>query len=111
MTCNLGTLAAGAQATVKITAGSQWIKPVSNTAAVGGNEPDPNLANNIATQQTVILDSHVIEGYVADAKGKPVNGVTVTLSGPRNASMTIANGGGSYFFHYLPVGGNYTVTP
>jgi uncharacterized repeat protein (TIGR01451 family) len=49
ITCSLGKLAHDASATITIVVTTTTPGTLSNTATVGGNEPDPNTANNTAT--------------------------------------------------------------
>lgn len=54
VTCNLGDLAVGASATVRIVIRPSAAGEITNTATVAGNQPDPNRANNSASQTTRI---------------------------------------------------------
>ena len=54
VTCALGDLANGASATVTIVIRPTAAGTITNTASVSGNQPDPNSANNTATQDTTI---------------------------------------------------------
>jgi uncharacterized repeat protein (TIGR01451 family) len=54
VTCSLGDLASGASATVKIVVRPSSAGSLTNTASVTGNQPDPNGANNSATQTTSV---------------------------------------------------------
>ncbi len=54
VTCALGDLASGASATVRIVVRPSSAGTITNTASVAGNQPDPNGANNSATQGTTI---------------------------------------------------------
>ena len=56
------------------------------------------------------FNHHVISGRAADAAGAALPGVTVTLSGAQNATMS-TDADGNYSFGNLPAGGSYTVTP
>jgi uncharacterized repeat protein (TIGR01451 family) len=47
--CSLGNLAVGGTATVQITVRPRSSGTLTNTVSVGGNQPDPNNANNSAT--------------------------------------------------------------
>jgi uncharacterized repeat protein (TIGR01451 family) len=61
ISCNLGSLAAGANATVVITARANLVGAVTNVATVQGNEPDAEPLNNTATSTTVIRTAGVPE--------------------------------------------------
>jgi uncharacterized repeat protein (TIGR01451 family) len=54
VTCNLGDLANGASATVTITVKPLKAGTITNSAQVSSLSPDPNPANNTATEQTVV---------------------------------------------------------
>jgi uncharacterized repeat protein (TIGR01451 family) len=54
ITCDLGSINGGAQATVAITIKPPAVRNISNTASVSANETEPNTANNSATQNTVV---------------------------------------------------------
>ncbi len=63
VTCNLGTLASGASATVLIyvTTPNAYIGTIANSAAVSANEGDPNTSNNLATVNTTVLASNAVD--------------------------------------------------
>jgi uncharacterized repeat protein (TIGR01451 family) len=54
VTCALGDMASGASATVTIVVRPTAAGTITNTASVSGNQPDPNTANNTASQDTTI---------------------------------------------------------
>ena len=54
VTCNLGTLAAGASVGITLQVTADTVQRVSNTATVSLNELDTNLADNTATDDTRI---------------------------------------------------------
>ena len=54
VTCAIGDMASGASATVTIVIRPSAAGTITNTASVTGNQPDPNTANNTATQDTTI---------------------------------------------------------
>ena len=54
VTCAIGDLASGASATVSIVVRPSSPGSITNSASVAGNQPDPDSANNTATQQTTI---------------------------------------------------------
>jgi uncharacterized repeat protein (TIGR01451 family) len=54
VTCAIGDMAAGASVTVKIVVRPSSAGKITNSASVTGNQPDPNTANNSATQETTI---------------------------------------------------------
>jgi uncharacterized repeat protein (TIGR01451 family) len=55
LTCELGSLASGASATMSIVVSPARDGTIANTASVRGNEPDPDRANNTATETTTVL--------------------------------------------------------
>src|SRR5262245_15350114 len=54
LSCNLGALNLGAKATITIVSKPPAQETITNKATVTGNEPDPNLANNTASQETQV---------------------------------------------------------
>lgn len=54
VTCAIGNLAVGASATVTIVVRPSAAGTITNTASVSGDQPDPNSANNSASQSTVV---------------------------------------------------------
>lgn len=81
VTCNLGDLANGANATVTIVVTTTASGAIANTASVSGNEDDPDTANNTASTVTDVQANP----HIALDKQKPV----------------IANGGGPVTYTYL----------
>src|SRR5579884_870847 len=59
VTCDVGSLAKGASATITIVVSVIRDGTIGNTADVTGNEFDPNLNNNTATQVTVVSVNRV----------------------------------------------------
>ena len=54
VTCDLGTLSAGASATVTIVVKPMTIGTITNTAQVTGLQPDPDSSNNTDTETTTV---------------------------------------------------------
>jgi uncharacterized repeat protein (TIGR01451 family) len=54
VTCELGTLSAGASATVTIVVKPMTVGTITNTAQVTGLQPDPDLNNNTDTETTTV---------------------------------------------------------
>ncbi len=54
LTCNLGTLGAGASVNVTIVIKPPAVRNITNTASVAANAPDPAPTNNTATAQTLV---------------------------------------------------------
>jgi uncharacterized repeat protein (TIGR01451 family) len=54
ITCSLGNLAVGGSATITIVVRPSAAGTITNRASVSGNQPDPNNANNSASQDTTI---------------------------------------------------------
>jgi uncharacterized repeat protein (TIGR01451 family) len=69
VTCNLGTLAAGATATATITVHPITIGAKAGTAKVTSPDPDPNPANNIATASVTITEVAISDVAVSMADG------------------------------------------
>jgi len=55
LTCDLGSLAAGATATVTIVVTTSREGTIVNTASVRANEPDGDQADNTASEETIVL--------------------------------------------------------
>lgn len=53
--CNLGTLAPGASATVRVGSDPVLLGTVHNVATVQADEPDPNPSNNTASTNTLVV--------------------------------------------------------
>jgi uncharacterized repeat protein (TIGR01451 family) len=54
VTCTIGRLGSGRSATVTIIVTPTGVGPLTNTACVAGNEPDPNPDNDCATAPTTV---------------------------------------------------------
>jgi uncharacterized repeat protein (TIGR01451 family) len=54
LTCNLGTLGAGASVNVVVVIKPPLVRNITNTASVAANAPDPLPANNTASTQTLV---------------------------------------------------------
>jgi uncharacterized repeat protein (TIGR01451 family) len=93
ITTNLGSLAAGASATLTIIVTPQTPGTLTDTAHVTANEADPNTANNSASQSTTVLASVDI-GVTMSGAPNPVNaGSNLTYSlVVTNNSATAATG-------------------
>jgi uncharacterized repeat protein (TIGR01451 family) len=57
VTCTIGDLANGASATVEIKVTPQNPGPITNTASVSGDQPDPDTGNNTASQGTTVVST------------------------------------------------------
>lgn len=66
ITCSLGTLAAGATATVtiRVTIDAPPGLTIVNTAFVTSSTPDPNLDNNTDTVETLVIEAPIITAIV-----------------------------------------------
>jgi uncharacterized repeat protein (TIGR01451 family) len=86
VTCNLGSLASGANGTVTIVVTPTAVGPLSNTASVAGgvSDPrDPNMANNSVTVNTTVLAPSADLAIVIAGSPNPVivgNNLTYTLT-------------------------------
>jgi uncharacterized repeat protein (TIGR01451 family) len=127
LTCNLGTLANGANATVTIAVTPVAPGSISNSASVSATQPDPSGANNSATQSTsVAAQKKTAYNSVTDAGSTPATsavaqGTTVQWNffGPNTNGVNDSTGMGLFssgphapvsYFRYLYVGaGQYDV--
>jgi uncharacterized repeat protein (TIGR01451 family) len=111
VTCSIGDMANAAMvtATIIVTAPNTPGVTLTNTATVSSASNDRVASNNTATANTSVSGGHFIAGKVMIKKGKPVEGVTITLSGPASRTTT-TDSRGQYKFAELP-NGSFTVTP
>jgi len=93
VTCNLGGIANGANATVTIAVTPGTAGTLNNTATVSATETDPNAANNSATASTTVagVDADLAVSVSAIPNPVSVNGtlsysVQVVNNGPLNAT-------------------------
>lgn len=94
ISCALGALANGAQATITIVASTSSAGVVVNAATVTGSEPDPTPINNLATEPTTVAapgsaDLRIAKDDSPDptvANGIVAYTLTVTNRGPAAAS-------------------------
>lgn len=97
VSCVLGGLASGAQATVAIVATTSTPGVVLNTATVGAAESDPNPGNNSATEPTTVAnatdaDLRVTKNETPDpvlAGGLVAYAITVQNRGPAAATAVM----------------------
>jgi uncharacterized repeat protein (TIGR01451 family) len=88
VTCNMGSLAKGASATVTIVVIPSAAGGISNTATVTANEFDPDLSNNSATQGTTVTLADV-------SLTKTDSPDPVTVGSNLTYTITVRNGGPS----------------
>lgn len=92
ITCNLGSLASGASATITIRVRADSVGSLSNSASVTGTESDPNAANNSSTITTTVAPSADLQVTMVDSADPVTAGtnftytLTVTNRGPSNAT-------------------------
>jgi uncharacterized repeat protein (TIGR01451 family) len=118
VTCDLGTLASGASATVTIVATATTSGTLTNTASVAGVESDPDTANNAATAETGVVAANClgtgsggISGRLRTSTGAAIADVTVALEGPGGCTdSATSTSAGRYQFPTLATG-TYTMTP
>jgi uncharacterized repeat protein (TIGR01451 family) len=102
ITCNLGTLASGATATVTILVTTKKPGTVTNTASVTTTESDPQSANNTVTETTTVLE--------AQGGGKPqgtCRTATPTITGTEGNDTLTGTDENDVIF---ALGGDDTVT-
>jgi uncharacterized repeat protein (TIGR01451 family) len=110
VTCNLGSIAKDASATVTVVVTPPSLGTITNTATVSSSTPDHDTINNSSTQQTRVSAQPSIAGRVTTAAGAGVVSVSMALTGS-HAANTITAANGVYQFADLSSGGNYNVTP
>ncbi len=120
VTCSLGSLTSGSQVTLNIYVVPTGAGTISNSASVTGNEPDPDLANNAATTETLVTaggaacvgtGSLAIQGTVNTLNGARIAGGLMTLTGSGGCSSSVlTDAKGKYRFNRLAAG-TYIVTP
>jgi len=88
-------LASGSAATVTIIVSApSSAQSISATAAVTGDQPDPDASNNSAVASTTVIDVLAVS-IITPNSGKPVGGNTVTISGSGFISITGVTFGGA----------------
>ena len=122
VTCNLGSLANGASATVTITAKAVTVGAKINTAAVSSTQIDPNPANNTTSATITVLPSCAtgsfrISGAVRKdtSGGAGIAGTTLNLTRQGGPAMPgcgdfMATTNGNYWFASLQ-NGTYSIVP
>jgi uncharacterized protein (TIGR03437 family) len=111
VTCDLGTLANKARATVSIVVRlNTGTTALSHRATVTSATLDGDSSNNSATQETRTAMLPSLFGRVTQADGNGFGGVSVSLGGGQRPAVTTTSDG-SYQFTELAAGANYTVTP
>lgn len=91
VTCDLGSLARRASATIAIdvTVDATTTGSITNLASVDGSEPDPDASNNTATQTTQIVQAADLAITKSDAPDPVAAGAMLTYT------LTVANHGPS----------------
>ena len=110
VTCNVGSLAAKATATITLTVSASAAGSITNMASVKANESDSNLTNNQASALVTISSQPSVYGRITLANGTPVSDVPVNLTGALSANQR-TNAQGRFQFANLLLTGNYTLTP
>jgi len=88
-------LASGSAATVTIIVSApSSAQSISATAAVTGDQPDPDASNNSDTEATTVIDVLSVSSVTPNS-GLPTGGGTVTLSGSGFLSITSVTFGGT----------------
>lgn len=138
VTCYLGTIAAGGQATISVAGNPTTAGAISSTASVTSSEADPNPSDNSATVVTQVIPptADLAVGLQAVPNPVVINGtltctVSVTNNGPSDGSGivvtnalpaglavisatvsqgSITTGGGLWTVGNLPAGSHATAT-
>ena len=96
ITCNVGTLNAGATGQITVTIKPPAVSPLSNTANVTLNEVDAVPSNNTATAQTVVrftdisITKRAAQSLVAPG-GKVTFSLLVKNNGPLSSNVTVTD--------------------
>ncbi|MFN7930687.1 MAG: SBBP repeat-containing protein [Blastocatellia bacterium] len=109
VTCALGNLDAQKSATITVTVKPTVSSKITHAVTISGNEPDSNQANNRSALETTVSTLPSLAGRVTDAKGNPIAGVTLTVSGGVTAT-TLTDKDGYYQIAELSLGSNVTIT-
>ena len=80
VTCNVGTLAAGAGVTMTVNFTSNFAVDVNDTATVTSSTPDPNLANNTATGRVSFIGVADLALTKTGAPGPVTAGTNLTYT-------------------------------
>jgi uncharacterized protein (TIGR03437 family) len=110
LTCNLGTLAANARATITVGLGVGITTELNLSGTVTSATADRNPNNNSATEQTRVGTQPAIYGRVTLADRTPLANVRMTLHDTARAPVNTASDG-TYQFTELASGSSYTVRP
>lgn len=94
VTCNLGTLAAGARATIRVTVTAADVAQVNDVATVTSSTTDPNTSNNQATGRVDFYGSADLS-LVKSGPDTVVAGTNLTYT------ITVTNGGPSVAHNVL----------
>jgi uncharacterized repeat protein (TIGR01451 family) len=90
VTCDLGSLGAGASATVTIVVTPTRGTTLSNTASVTGAETDPDTANNSATATTTIDGPDLVEAAVSNPPAGAAVGSSFSVTDTARNRGTVA---------------------
>jgi uncharacterized repeat protein (TIGR01451 family) len=107
VTCNLGTMASGAVATITINVTPQATGTLTNLATVSGSTTDPNAGNNETTATTTVTTSGQPFKLTVKVTGKGSGTVTSDPPGINNCKTTCSatySGGTSVTLTAAPTG-------
>lgn len=81
VTCNLGSLARSASATVTIIVRADAAGTITNTASVAGNEPDSNPSNNTATDTLTVGTAPAISRITPASAARGATSLELKIEG------------------------------
>ena len=93
VTCDLGDMAPGDEATITISAAPTALGPGTNTASAGSPTLDPTAPNNSADADFEVVASSDLS--IVKAITDPPLGELPTAGGPLTYTLTVTNGGAS----------------
>jgi len=114
--CTIASLAAGANATITVTAAISAPGPFDSSGTASATQLDPNPSNNTdntgngGTAFSPTAATSTVSGRITDNDGNPIEGAVVRLNGTQDRK-TITDAFGNYHFDQVETSGFYMVTP